>query len=380
MKNVPGEMADNTWLTKQVFHGKPIGWPYRGEAESNGFFDFIEHHGLIPLIHKMVNQGDSAEVWPEQLRLRIRQSAHQEAAMEILRKRELESVLAMLAKAGIAPLLMKGTPLAYGLYPDPILRPRIDTDMLIAPDDSKKVVSLFNSLGYKQIFESSGEFHSSQTTFVKDEGIGSTHAYDLHWQISNNSRSFSKVLNYQYLVSRAEEVKSLGQEIITLNRIDALLLACFHRAGHFAMTGDRLIWLYDIHLLSCDLDARQFDEFWDQAARLKIRYLCADAMLTAREWFNTPVPEERLLHLRRVARDEISASLLVSGRVQGIRNRTRLELAGLTTPRDKLQYLWQQLFPSVNYMTWRYGIRSRFALPFFYLRRVVEGMGIFLRH
>ncbi len=50
----------------------------------------------------------------------------------MLRERELVAVLAALAEAGVETLLLKGTPLAYTHYPEPALRTRCDTDVLIA--------------------------------------------------------------------------------------------------------------------------------------------------------------------------------------------------------------------------------------------------------
>ena len=55
-----------------------------------------------------------------------------ESAIELLRKHELVRVLEALARAEVATLLLKGTALAYSLYPAPTLRPRADTDVLIS--------------------------------------------------------------------------------------------------------------------------------------------------------------------------------------------------------------------------------------------------------
>ena len=53
----------------------------------------------------------------------------------MLRGREIARVTAALDARGVRALLVKGAALAYGLYPEPCLRPRVDTDILVLGDD-----------------------------------------------------------------------------------------------------------------------------------------------------------------------------------------------------------------------------------------------------
>jgi len=279
---------------------------------------------------------------------------------------------------GIHPLLIKGTPLSYSLYPTSGLRPRCDTDFLIPQGDFDTTAELMMQLGYQAIYDADVEFLSSQKTFTRQDRLKS-HAYDVHWRINNNSRSFSDELNYSYLLSTANAIPKLGSNAQTLNNVDALLLACFHRAGHFSHSGDRLIWLYDINLLMSAMDEHEFDLFYQKAKKMEIITICSDAILTAQDWFNTSLNESRLKRLNTLPESEASTAYLAIGRQAGIKNHALLELNGLSSMRDKFRYLTQKVFPPVNYMLWRYNTNRKYLLPLLYLYRLIYGMYIFVR-
>jgi len=63
-----------------------------------------------------------------------------------------------------------------------------------------------------------------------------------------------------------------------------LLLACMHRAAHLGVDGpegNRLIWLYDIHLLASALSPAQWSEFAAHCAAKRMRRISADAAAAA---------------------------------------------------------------------------------------------------
>ena len=85
----------------------------------------LVEHGVGPLVYA-------------RLRLpQLRQDAIHAAAHEPLRTADLAEVLSALAARGVDVLILKGTALAYDLYPAAELRPRSDTDLLIARDDAR---------------------------------------------------------------------------------------------------------------------------------------------------------------------------------------------------------------------------------------------------
>ena len=366
-------------LLKQIFKGADPCWTEGGDASVASFLDGLNFHGLAPVFSYWINQHGFCKDWPDSLLSAIKNIAMQEVASDMLVQVELNKVLQALLEIDIQPVLLKGTPLSFSLYPQPGLRPRCDTDFLIAKEDMTKVSQLMEQLGYESLYDADVEFISTQSTFEKQGSLGQTYAYDIHWQINNNSRSFSAELNYSHLLSTSKAIPRLGQNARTPDKVDALLLACFHRAGHFSHMGDRLIWLYDIHLLVGALDEYRFDLFYQKSKKMAIATICSDAILTAQDWFNTSLTEAILERLSKLPASEPSTAYLTTGRQAGIKHHALLELKDLSSLREKLRYFYQKVFPPVNYMLWRYDTKRKYLLPFLYLYRLIYGVYIFVR-
>ncbi len=75
-----------------------------------------------------------------------------------MRAAELREVLAALAGAGLPVLLLKGAALAYTLYPEPHLRERCDTDLLLpSRDEAERAWRVLQTLGYQRPNAVSGD-------------------------------------------------------------------------------------------------------------------------------------------------------------------------------------------------------------------------------
>ena len=379
MKPVEGVSASAETLIKQIFKGDDPCWLEGGDASATSLLEGLNFHGLTPVFWYWIRQHKFCQNWPSSLLTSIQHVAMQESASDMLVQSELKNVLKFLDDNDIHPVLIKGTPLSYTLYPEPGLRPRCDTDFLIAKEDVDKTAELMRQLDYESLYDAKVELFSSQMTFVRRNKLGADHAYDIHWRINNLNRLFSDDLNYSRLVSADIKIPQLTTHAITLGNVDSLLLACLHRAGHFSHSGDRLIWLYDIHLLMHALHEHEFELFYQKAKKMEIVTICSDAILTAQGWFNTSLTESRLQRLSKLPEAEASTAYLLIGRQAGIKNQALLELNGLSSMRDKIRYLAQKLFPPVNYMLWRYNTNRKYLLPFLYLYRLIYGIYIFVR-
>ncbi len=360
-------------LLRCVFYGREARWP--AELTVDAFFQEVAAQGMAPLLFRNISKQDC---WPAELTAKVKGAALHQAAAELRVEADLRALLQDFAAAGIQPLLLKGTALAYSLYPELWLRPRCDTDLLVAESEREKATAVLRQLGYAPMLEAEAEYLGSQKSYSKT-GPGGRFTYDLHWQISNTNRHFSEKFTAGGLQSIA--VPALGEHARTLSKIDSLLYACFHRAGHFSHSGDRLIWLYDIHLLGQLLTDEEAEIFCAKARRLEISTLCADALAVAQSWCNTklPAPLAALMQEQNSQEEAFAALLKPGGRQVGIKNHALLELQGLPTWRERIRFLWQNAFPPPEFMLWRYGASKKSALPQLYLKRFAEAVFIFLK-
>jgi hypothetical protein len=201
-------------------------------------------------------------------------------------------------------------------------------------------------------------------------------ALDLHWRLSN-SQVFAELLTFDELYAAAVAVPQLGPSARALAPVHALILACTHRAGHFEGgrergllgRGDRLIWLYDVHLLIEHLSESEIEEFVRLAHATGVCAVCLDALAQCQVCFGTHVPD-RIVAEFSAAGPELTA-LLLEGSWSA---RTRAEFAALPSWGVRAKLLREMVLPPGDYMLNKYQVQSRWWLPALYLRRGIEGL------
>ena len=252
------------------------------------FLDVGHDDGVLPLIDAELRSRTDGDAWPEEIRAACRERARIQAAYELAHRAELSRLLEAFAAAGIKSLLLKGTGLAYGLYPDAILRPRVDTDLLVAPDTGDEARRVLVAMGYRRVIGPAGRFVGYQVAMHRTGRNGVRHAIDLHWRISD-LQSFAWLFSFDDLAAAAQPVPSLDARAWRLGNPHALLHCVLHRFGNNRFQepgfGDRLIWLYDMKLLverMSDAELEIFQRMVDDEAPRSNRHrraACVRAML-----------------------------------------------------------------------------------------------------
>lgn len=366
-------MPAPAWSAAEAFLARAIrgesAWPAglaAAEVLEAGAF-----HGVLPLLFHHGHSTAAWQDWPETLRAGLQEAARLNAALELAQRGETAEVLDALAARGVEAIVLKGAALAHTLYPEPWLRTRSDTDLLVRAADRPAALAALERLGYRRSEAAGGELASSEASFSRP---GTALPVDLHWRI-NNSALLSSVLEFGSLRERAVPVPALGAHARAPGRVDALLLAALHRATHHqapmrvdghAHRGDRLIWLYDLHLLAPRLAPAQVAELARRAARGRVAGLCLDALRAAQETFATPVPGALAQSLEQDAeRPEPSMAFLRGGR----RGLLLAEVRALRGWGERWRLLREHAFPPADYMLRKYSTHRRWLLPALYVRR-----------
>ena len=316
-------------------------------------------HGIAPLLYRLTHARS------------LRSAAIREAALEPLRESDTRAVLELLSAAGVETFILKGTALAYSLYESPDLRPRSDTDFLIRHEALETTRRVFLGAGFSEAVTSGDEHGLQQTAFWRSDTTGVEHSYDVHWAITN-SPLFSSVLTFEEIRSRAVDVHALGPHARTLNRVDALLLACVHRVAHHH-DDDRLIWLADIAKLREQMSQAEHRRFWELAAEREVLAVCSRSVALADDLFSI-TPANRAadwLPPDRLTRHEATETFINRDITHG---QMLIANLGALPPRKRLRRLWQIAFPPASFIRNRSGISSPLALPFLYLGRAVRGI------
>ena len=359
-------------LQARVLRGEAVHWPADAAAGfGRRFLDACAAEGIAPLVHHCLGSTYASSDWPTDVREALAFAARMQSAEDMLRERELIAVLAAFADAGIGTLLLKGAALAHSHYPEPALRTRCDTDVLIRPADRVAAKDLLVRLGYQRQNEVSGSLVSYQECHAKQEGP-LHHVIDLHWQISNR-QVFARALTFDEAYARSVPVPQLGAPARTLCSPDALLLACMHRAAHLSMEGpegNRLVWLYDIHLLANAMTPGEWRDFARVCCTKQMRRISLDAFTGTQRAFATVFPNEVVDCLAPTGVEELSGAHLDTGRGRLLLTNLR----ALPTWIARATLVRELLFPPAKYVLAKYHARSRWLLPWWYVRRAAEGM------
>jgi Holliday junction resolvase len=354
-----------------VLRGEATDWPATWAPEhAEEFLDRARRNGVEALLYDKLRTHPNWSRWPEPVRETLKTNSQLDAAVEMVRKIELERVLGALSGAGLRPLLFKGTPLAYSHYPAPQLRPRVDTDLLLPRPQIDQARDLLRGLGYEQELAIPGDTILSQIILTKIDERGLSHTFDLHWEISN-PQAFAEILNYEELMATGMLIPEFGADAIAPNAVHGLLIACIHRAAHH-LSSNRLIWIYDMHLLIQRMDESELAEFAATASRKQVAAVSLDAVEASQALFATTFPRAGFEALRTAAagKDEEPSSSYVAGP----RNRFTLlwrDLKSQSTLGAALRSLKQQALPPAPYILRRYDTDRKALLPYLYARRLV---------
>ena len=355
-----------------VLRGEGAAWPENSVPSFvTAFLERARYHGVEALLHERLVRMQG---WPAIVREVLHREALAAGMWEMRDQAVLRSVLDALAGIGVRPIVFKGAALAYSVYTNPVLRSRADNDLLILPRDRTKVTNALESLGFVRGHGIPGKFTSYQSNYTLNATDGSEHSIDLHWKISN-FELLSRLFLYEELLNRSAQLSQLHPDAIGAGAVDALLLACMHRAGHKRYgEADRLIWLYDINLLAQSFTSAQWESLVRRATEKGLCATTREGLERAEQCFFKRCPEEVRIDLSKTG--EPVATYFDAGALR----QTWIDFLAIGATADRLRFGRELFFPPAAYMLSKYPEAHTAWLPWLYARRAMGGLWNRLRH
>ncbi len=333
---------------------------------------FCARHGIHALIHLFLSKYEPRPNKPEWIRA-LKQLAHLSAANSLLHEEELKKISAALDSNEIPCLVFKGVPLAYRIYPSPALRPRADIDLLFPQDDVIRARQCLIGLGYRceplVVPFDRGVFLTTQSNCIKQDN-GNTCIVDAHWRL-NNSMVFADAMPFELLYRSARLLTEIPGRIRAPSEPHCLLIACFHRATE--LPNERLIWLYDLHLLVQRLSETELSQTADLAIDSRTASVLHNGLDAARTVLGTPIDSGLLNRLASAGsrhREPAMRVLMASGRLR----RRAAEFRSIDGWRGRCAMLWSFLFPPRSYLELQGMDVEGESLPWLYLKRLANGL------
>jgi hypothetical protein len=329
------------------------------------------HHGVTSLLASRL-VGD--EGVPAAVRARLHEHVRAHAALDLEREMALAHALDRLAAAGLPAVVFKGAHLAYTCYERPDLRPRLDSDLLIAAGASSRARAheALLAAGYETAAHAGGDLVMTQRTYRLRRHGRVVHAIDLHWRIAN-PQAFARVLTYDELAASARPIPALGPNARGPSPVHAMLIACTHRIAHHG-DADCLIWLYDIDRLARRLSAGEWLAFVAISRERGVASACAASLSRAIASFRSPIPVAIAAELAiEGGETRDAASAFLGDRPHGL-SAAIADWRALDSWADRLRLLREHALPPRAYMRDVYAPASRAPLAWLYARRAATGV------
>lgn len=329
-------------------------------------------HGVEALLWNALAGVDAAAAVRQELTPFVRAAV----AREVFVQRDLRIVIEALAAEAIPALVVKGSALAYTCYPEPWLRPRVDTDLLVRLGDVAAAARVLQRCGYtRSDATNTGSLVSHQVSFEREDTGGVRQVIDLHWKIVN-PQIVADALPFDDLWSSSRAAPALGDAARVPSAVASIAIACLHRLAHH-QGHDRLVWVYDIHLLTGSLSRTDWAALRDVVCARGIAGLCADGLRAARQCFGCELPADIEAALDEAAIGEPSR-IYLDGQVTKS-DVLVSDLKALPTWSGRLRLLREHVLPPPAFMQQRYGTRARMLLPALYLHRLITGASRWVR-
>lgn len=302
--------------------------------------------GVVALVSRRLAEESTV---PASVRDAFAASARSLVAAHLALEAEGRRVLGVIHRAGIPVLLLKGVALGHWLFPAAYLRESSDIDLLFrSRADADRAAAVLTGNGYLAL-PARGDMAHEFT--CRRASPGQQVDLDMHWQLSGMPL-FRGLLPFDELLAASIPLPRMAPDARGLGPAHAFAHACMHRASNLcAGLGDRLKWLYDLHLLAATFAAPDWQELLDLCAQRGLCGICAEGIRATAAAFDTTVPMEVLDTLRAGRTHEsLDASCLSDWKYMQRRN-----LAALPSLRARARWLQQTTFPPREYLQELYG-------------------------
>lgn len=351
----------------------PSGWS-RGEIVEV-FAERARFHGVAVFLGQTFAAFPG---WPTSVVDRLREEMRLAALWEELHRAHIVAMIDRLAAAGIETMVMKGTALAYLHYPDPAMRRRGDTDLLIRPQDLARTRELLEHSGFRRREDPHGLYF--QETWLIDCGAQIVHSIDLHWAPADRP-VLQKILRAEQFWASRQPIPRLSPNTAAPDPLLLLLHGAVNQAWHVArgfsvdedmvLGGRRLIWSLDYARLTQDFSSGQWDTIIAFCKAHDAAAILAMALRGVHEDLGLPLPEQVMDRLLQSAAASPAYDYITKpGRISDFK--ADFSAAGSTAVR--LRMLESAAFAPRRHLLGKYPHLSHWPTFLLQLRRYAEGL------
>ena len=324
-----------------------------------------ESEGLAGQLARNLIRSDLLDALPPAAR-ELEETYRRIARDNLGRSAALGEFLTDLAAGGIPVVVLKGMALLADTYDDPGLRDMSDIDLWIRPGDREAAAARLRHLGYRRVEYYPGTWRRRNVTI------------DLHTDLLGADR----IRTRRFLLNRTSEELFAATRPVTIHGVPARLLEPADRVFFLVLHAfkhnlEKTVWLIDLHRLTRDWTAREWDRVLDRAADEGQERAVA-GVLGLRELIlpGALIPEvvRRLAHIRPLP----FSRRLFTHRARGVPLPDWTALFWYLPPPGRLRrvrFIIETLFPRPAILRQIFPARSDRPVWLLYLLRVIQVTG-----
>ncbi|GAA0266964.1 hypothetical protein GCM10009127_03210 [Alteraurantiacibacter aestuarii] len=351
----------------------PMVWPTDlAPVSASAVMQRVNFHGVVHQLHARLPELAN---FPAGLLQDLRKAAALQALWEESHRATLVHVLELFHAAGIDVLVMKGTALAYSLYPSAAARSRTDSDLLVRKEQLARAREILGECGYDCLAQG----RIFQESWWADSGIGFVHSFDLHWQVTNMP-ALRRLFDVEECFARSRPLPKLCGSARGTDPVTTFMQGCVNQSLHehygYYVDGEklkgtvRLIWLLDNHLLASSFSQEDWSELTGSVMQRHLAPICLAMLEQTVSLFGTQVPQATLEQWRAAPSTNWVTHYI--GTANGF-SRFRSDLQGCPDMRSRFDLVTARLCPGRDQMRERFPDLGDWPLPILYLLRLVAG-------
>lgn len=343
---------------------------------------------VSPLFYWNLRKISNGNVVPDEVMKSLEKIYYSNLARNILFYDELSKILTAFKKAGIDTIVLKGALLAEEIYKNVGLRLMSDIDLLIKEKDLQKAKKELTELKYSSTIIFPTKLHEQQHKMLSGE-LSFIHqnkkcVVDIHWDIQPYEYNYKVDVNKFW--NNAKPVKIAGVDVLTFAPEDILQHLCLHVHKHITLS---IIFSYAPPAKPlrdyCDIaevtwyykDTINWNHLFQSSNDYRIEEPIFQGLTIAKEYFGAFVPENILSALEPV-KSNICFEEIFKGTMQGNsktknqwdKNNYLMNLEKIDGIWNKSRIIFGDVFPSKEFMIYRYSIKNEKQVYMYYLIRL----------
>lgn len=297
---------------------------------------------------------------------------------------ELEGILSALRQAQIRVALLKGAALAGTLYEDISLRPMNDIDLLVPRHDLERAVEAVNRLGYHVVLPP----HLGMAGWVDEAanhhahmegGLQNRMVIELHWNLVAGDADWrAPALDWfwqgvqtislpKIALEGGQAPTQLPAQASCLSPAANLLYCAAHLLLQHGGYRSILLWYYDLHLLvEAYGQSMHWSELAEQAGKLSWADALSQGLQAAQARFGTRLPDGVLELLAPYSDPRARRVIELNARLQDEPLRDTWQGLQVYERRTRIRMMLALVFPSPDYLRWRYRPAPAWLWPLCY--------------